>query len=109
MTVNIEGKFHQYIKPDVNPVLSEFCTELTGMTQSMVDSGISLKEALALHQKWLDEMGIVPAFLVGSDEDKDSRSGISGEPSNTQASFIYVRTCGDWDLKTCLPNQRLLG
>uniref|UniRef100_A0A7R9ZA75 Exonuclease domain-containing protein n=2 Tax=Pseudictyota dubia TaxID=2749911 RepID=A0A7R9ZA75_9STRA len=101
-TGNIEGTFHYYIKPDVNPTLSAFCTSLTGITQRMVDHGISLESALALHQSWLDEKGIVPVCSVekeGSD-DKTSKTKEQVRP----ATFMYV-TCGDWDLKTCLPNQ----
>ena len=28
--------FHEYIKPEVVPKVSEFCTKLTGITQAMV-------------------------------------------------------------------------
>ncbi len=70
--------FHHYIKPGFNPLLSAFCTELTGITQATVDAGIALEEALKLFDGWLRERGI---------ED-----------------FVFV-TCGDWDLKTCLRKE----
>ena len=38
--------FHQYVKPKLNPKLSEFCTELTGIVQDTVDKGKSIEEAL---------------------------------------------------------------
>lgn len=32
-TGEIESEFHTYVQPQEHPVLSEFCTELTGITQ----------------------------------------------------------------------------
>lgn len=29
----IESEFHMYVQPQEHPILSEFCTELTGITQ----------------------------------------------------------------------------
>jgi ERI1 exoribonuclease 3 len=90
-TGEIEDTFHHYIKPDVHPQLAPFCTELTGITQDMVDAGVSLEEALVLHQQWLDRHNIVSAGDEASENEEKKR-------------FLYV-TCGDWDLKVCLPNQ----
>jgi DNA polymerase III alpha subunit (gram-positive type) len=50
----IESTCHHYIKPDVHPTLSAFCTDLTGIEQATVDHGISLEGALQLHQDWLN-------------------------------------------------------
>lgn len=87
-TGQVENEFHFYIKPDVHPTLSSFCTELTGITQGMVDAGISLNEVLVRHQEWLLESNTVPL--------SQAKPGMS--------KFLYV-TCGDWDLLTCLPRQ----
>ena len=32
-TLQPEGEFHHYVKPTVNPKLTAFCTELTGIQQ----------------------------------------------------------------------------
>jgi inhibitor of KinA sporulation pathway (predicted exonuclease) len=32
-TLQQEGEFQRYVRPTVNPILSKFCTELTGITQ----------------------------------------------------------------------------
>lgn len=32
-TLEVVGEFHYYVKPLVNPKLTAFCTELTGITQ----------------------------------------------------------------------------
>ena len=42
----IKSVFHTYVKPVIDPVLTPFCTELTGITQAQVNSGITIEEAL---------------------------------------------------------------
>lgn len=32
-TNEVQAQFHEYVKPVLNPTLTEFCTELTGITQ----------------------------------------------------------------------------
>lgn len=32
-TGEVESEFHTYVQPQEHPTLSEFCTELTGITQ----------------------------------------------------------------------------
>lgn len=53
-------EFHYYIRPTVNPKLTNFCMELTGIQQEWVDRGITLKEALDLHRKWMIENRFLP-------------------------------------------------
>jgi inhibitor of KinA sporulation pathway (predicted exonuclease) len=65
--------FHFYIKPTVVPELSEFCTELTGIEQSTVDSGITIDKCLSALDDWMIENGFT-----------------------TKNSTIV--TCGQWDL-----------
>ena len=94
-TGKVEGKFHCYVSPDAHPILSSYCTELTGITQDQVDSGISLMEALDMHKEWLDEHGLISlSEPLQQDENKDE----------SKKTFLFA-TCGDWDLKVCLPNQ----
>ena len=33
-----------FVKPTINPILSDFCTELTSISQEDVDGGLSRKE-----------------------------------------------------------------
>jgi len=80
----IESIFHHYIRPDVHPEISDFCTELTGITQEQADNGISLHDALIKHVAWLEENGICL--------------------NESPPPFVYL-TNGDWDLKTCLRKQ----
>eukprot|EP00803_Ostreobium_quekettii_P008663 evm.model.scf_1422.1 EVM.evm.TU.scf_1422.1 scf_1422:15009-22671(-) len=72
--------FHKYVRPVHNPVLSEFCTELTGIRQETVDQADTIEVVFAQFVQFLTENRL--------------------SPSNT----IFC-TCGDWDLKTMWPNQ----
>jgi len=79
-------EFHVYCRPEAYPQITPFCTRLTGITQDMVANGPTLQEALRQHQQWLrDVLGLSPCGDDGRD-------------------YAYV-TCGDWDLRTCLPQQ----
>ena len=68
------SEFQEYVKPSKNDV-SEFCTELTGITQTMVEFAPSFSDVYNKHIEWLNTN--VPA-------DK---------------TFI-IATCGHWDLRT---------
>jgi inhibitor of KinA sporulation pathway (predicted exonuclease) len=84
---SISGEFQRFIKPMKNPKLTKFCQELTGITQEQVDqNGISMEQAMKEHKAWLEKQ--------------------LGEPP-TENNVLMV-TCGDWDLKTCLPDQMQL-
>lgn len=73
-------EFESFVKPTVHPVLTAFCTELTGITQQQVDSAKRLPEVLVEHHVWL-------------------RSAVPAE-----GNCIFV-TCGDMDLKRSLPED----
>lgn len=44
------------VRPTRNPVLSDFCTELTGITQSMVDEAPAFPEAIEAMNAWLGDL-----------------------------------------------------
>ncbi|WP_323753276.1 3'-5' exonuclease [Marinobacter sp.] len=44
------------VRPTRNPVLSDFCTDLTGITQSMVDAAPTLPEAIGAMNAWLGDL-----------------------------------------------------
>jgi inhibitor of KinA sporulation pathway (predicted exonuclease) len=76
----IDKYFHSFVKPTVYPKLTDFCTELTGITQDKVDSADTLEIVLEKLDKFLEECGIL------------------------KSKFCFV-TCGDWDLRTCLRSE----
>ncbi len=81
-TMVTESIFHTYVRPTAHPILTPFCTKLTGITQDKVDGQPTLVEVLDEFHKWMFKNGLL-------------------EP-NVTSCFV---TCGDWDLKTMLPGQ----
>lgn len=53
--VDRKRSFHTYVKPWRNPILTPFCTELTGITQDKVDNAPSMPQAIKLFEKWYRE------------------------------------------------------
>jgi ERI1 exoribonuclease 3 len=82
---SVVAEFHTYVKPQVHTTLTPFCTQLTGITQPMVDAGITIQQAHERLLQWLQRHGLDPV-----------------NPNASGRSFAFV-TCGDWDLKSCLP------
>ncbi|KPI86423.1 putative phosphotransferase [Leptomonas seymouri] len=78
------AEFQRYVKPVKQPTLSDFCTQLTGITQKMVDGRSTFPQ---VYREALD-------FIA--------RAGLGDAPP--LRSYCVV-TCGDWDLKVMLPAQ----
>jgi len=79
-TFEICNKFHHYCKPIHHPKLRPFCTELTGINQKMVDPAEDFPTVWKDFIMWVQEAGY------------------------TYENTIFL-SCGNWDLKTMLPNQ----
>ncbi|TKR63180.1 hypothetical protein L596_027042 [Steinernema carpocapsae] len=47
------SRFRTFVRPKVNPVLSAFCVELTGVTQADVDKAPRFSEAVLKFHRWL--------------------------------------------------------
>ncbi|KAI8926319.1 ribonuclease H-like domain-containing protein [Entophlyctis helioformis] len=73
------GTFHRFVRPLINPTLTDFCTRLTGITQDMVDAADPFPTVFADFQTWL-------STLTATDAGADPRSAI----------FV---TDGPWDLR----------
>ncbi|XP_072309822.1 3'-5' exoribonuclease 1 isoform X2 [Eucyclogobius newberryi] len=54
-TLEIVDLFQEYVKPELNPELSEFCVNLTGITQKMVDDADPFPVVLEKAVAWLQE------------------------------------------------------
>lgn len=52
---NIKATFQSYVRPVQSPILSEFCTQLTGITQSQVDQAPVFNQVLDNVNAWLDQ------------------------------------------------------
>ncbi|XP_038676550.1 ERI1 exoribonuclease 2 isoform X1 [Scyliorhinus canicula] len=89
----IEVEFHAYVQPQEHPILSGFCTELTGIKQWQVEAGIPLAICLSQFSRWIQklqqEKSIV--FIKGM----SWMCGLDSRP----CAFV---TWSDWDLGVCL-------
>lgn len=47
------AEFQTFIRPITHPKLTEFCTQLTSITQADVDNAPKFKEAMAIFEQWL--------------------------------------------------------
>lgn len=72
-------EFDQFVKPIINPLLSDFCIELTGITQNQVDTAKSFLEVYNNHYNWL-------LSHLGDSINK-----------------VIIITCGRWDMAEMLP------
>ncbi|XP_012672225.2 3'-5' exoribonuclease 1 [Clupea harengus] len=54
-TLEIVDSFQEYVKPEINPKLSDFCVQLTGITQKMVDEADTFPAVLRRVVSWLQE------------------------------------------------------
>lgn len=54
-TLLIEDEFTMFVKPVVNPKLTEYCIELTSISQDDVDEAFSFGTVLAQFKRWLDK------------------------------------------------------
>lgn len=76
----IIDKFQLFCKPMINNILTNFCIELTSITQINIDNGVEFPVALNKHYDWImDNVG----------EEKN----------------IIFLTCGFWDLNTMMVKE----
>ncbi|NXG56435.1 ERI2 exoribonuclease, partial [Hemiprocne comata] len=92
-TGEIEAEFHTYVQPHEHPILSEFCTKLTGITQNQVDEGIPLNICLSQFLKWIQKIQKEKKVIFSSDTQSHSTS---------EAKPCTFVTWTDWDLGVCL-------
>lgn len=90
----IESEFHHYVQPQEQPVLSSFCTELTGIRQSQVDEGIPISLCLKKFTHWLDRLCSQKGVVCHGSATDNGRT--------VNATFV---TWSDWDLGVCLQNE----
>ncbi|NWH40919.1 ERI2 exoribonuclease, partial [Chloropsis hardwickii] len=89
----IESEFHMYVQPQEHPILSEFCTKLTGITQNQVDKGVPLNICLSQFLKWIQKIQKEKKIMFSTDSQSNSTS---------EANACAFVTWTDWDLGVCL-------
>lgn len=84
------SEFQEYIRPVVHTELTAFCTELTGITQSQVDTGAFFPHVFARFEKWVNSYDDVFIFSWGNYDRKqllqDSRR--HAVPYNLPKGFL---------------------
>ncbi|XP_056136404.1 ERI1 exoribonuclease 2 [Lampris incognitus] len=93
-TGEIDSVFHTYIQPQEHPTLSEFCTELTGITQTQVEAGVPLHICLSRFSRWLQTLQLQKGVIFP----KELRTTA---PLTSQKPCAFL-TWSDWDLGVCL-------
>ncbi|KAI9279616.1 ribonuclease H-like domain-containing protein [Sporodiniella umbellata] len=63
-TFDIVDTFRSYVKPTVNPVLSDFCIQLTGITQDIIDNSPPFIDVLNQFQRFLGKYGLFQSFTA---------------------------------------------
>jgi inhibitor of KinA sporulation pathway (predicted exonuclease) len=95
-SLKIISEFHKYVKPTLNPKLTEFCMKFTGIQQEMVDRGDVLKNTLYMVHQWMQQNGLIS---------KEEILRLDSEWKMSYLKKFAFVTCGDWDLKVMLPKQ----
>ncbi|XP_040892372.1 ERI1 exoribonuclease 2 [Toxotes jaculatrix] len=94
-TGEVESEFHTYVQPQEHPILSKFCTELTGITQMQVEAGIPLQICLSRFCRWLQNLQLEMGVVFPNKQQRCS----APSPSQKLCTFL---TWSDWDLGVCL-------
>ncbi|KAM3916066.1 ERI1 exoribonuclease 2 [Leptodactylus fuscus] len=89
----IESEFHTYVQPQEHPILSDFCTELTGIKQEQVDDGVPLKICLSQFSSWIQKLQKEKHIIF---------PGVLPTPSSSEQKMCGFVTWSDWDLGVCL-------
>ncbi|CAF0915144.1 unnamed protein product [Adineta ricciae] len=56
---SIIDTFHSYCRPVLQPILSDYCKQLTGITQEQVNHAPTFTEVFANVEKWLNERNLI--------------------------------------------------
>uniref|UniRef100_A0A915L0J6 SAP domain-containing protein n=1 Tax=Romanomermis culicivorax TaxID=13658 RepID=A0A915L0J6_ROMCU len=93
-TLEIVDEFHSYCKPVINPVLSDFCKNLTGITQENVDNAPEFPEVLERVEKWLIDHDLQThkyGYAFVTDGIRESKADLS-YTIETLDAFVFKRS-----------------
>lgn len=82
--IDDQSIFHHYVKPTVNPNLTFFCQDLTGILQPTVDQSETIDKIVVKLLKWLQDINLVDDNYEKKEE------------------FAFA-SCGNFDLKLLSP------
>jgi 3'-5' exoribonuclease 1 len=61
-TQKVVDQFHSFCKPSLNPILTDFCVNLTGISQETVDKSQTFPYTLAKFERWLSAVSSPPNY-----------------------------------------------
>ncbi|KAI9329070.1 ribonuclease H-like domain-containing protein [Obelidium mucronatum] len=79
-TFSVAAEFRSFVKPVINPILTEFCTNLTGITQEQVDAAPTFPKVLKNFEAFLSTLQV----------------------KHSKMAFV---TDGPWDIRDFVRNQ----
>lgn len=92
----IEKEFHHYVRPTENPILSEYCINLTGITQNMVEEAggaILVEDCIREFVLWIKQTIREYSLILP----KTKRSNIDGN--------VVLVSWSNWDFCICLTKE----
>jgi len=86
-TLEVDFIFHSFVRPVETFTLTDFCTNLTGITQEQVDEAPILEEVLVNFSSFLEEHNLKPMF---------------DHPDESDSFTFIFATDGPWDFESFL-------
>jgi inhibitor of KinA sporulation pathway (predicted exonuclease) len=80
--------FNIFVKPEINPILSQSCMELTKITQEQVDSGFAFTVAIELFEHWLSSFDSVKILSWGAFDRLQLLRELKVKPVNEEILFL---------------------
>lgn len=79
----IESQFHRYVRPTMNPTLSGYCIDLTGISQTLIDRQSKFPLVYQAFIEWLNQIAKEKQLCYAT-------------PSNRYANFQCNTTFCSW-------------
>ncbi|KAG0238668.1 3'-5' exoribonuclease 1 [Actinomortierella wolfii] len=121
-TLEVVDEFHSYVKPTFRPILSEFCVELTGIQQEVIDEAPTFLEVLEQFEQWMvkhnifinvdGQESLLPSLLDPKKKYNPNSpavrniTSVTGCKVNPQYSYCFV-TDGPFDIRDFIGKQCL--
>lgn len=88
----IESQFHHYVRPTVRPILSNYCVNLTGITQTLINAQPTFPTVYAYFLRWLEEIRIQYQLTFTAPNNRNAKDGCN----------VTFCSWTNWDLQTFL-------
>lgn len=104
-TLEIEDTFQRYVKPEVKPQLSQFCINLTGITQDIIDQADTFPVVFQSVVDWMrqKELGTKYKYAILTDGSWDMSKFLNMQCRVSR--FKYPRFAKKWiNIRKCYGN-----